>query len=113
MEDANFATGDNGLIAVDKIGNQILFLDPRTCATTRSRLMHLHRVFTSWRYWLTIGPPMFRSMATESTARIHTLVFYRRVRSGGQAALWRFQHLPVSRTARSAMGPAGSAVLRV
>src|ERR1700759_456138 len=34
MEDANFATGDNGLIAVDKIGNQILFLDPRTYATT-------------------------------------------------------------------------------
>ena len=34
MEDANFATGDNGLIAVDKIGNQILFLDPATYATT-------------------------------------------------------------------------------
>jgi hypothetical protein len=34
MEDANFATGRNGLIAVDKIGNQILFLDPRTYATT-------------------------------------------------------------------------------
>ena len=34
MEDANFATGSKGLIAVDKIGNQILFLDPRTYATT-------------------------------------------------------------------------------
>jgi DNA-binding beta-propeller fold protein YncE len=34
MEDANFATGGNGLIAVDKIGNQILFLDPKTYATT-------------------------------------------------------------------------------
>ena len=34
MEDANFATGSNGLIAVDKIGNQILFLDPGTYATT-------------------------------------------------------------------------------
>jgi YVTN family beta-propeller protein len=34
MADANFATGDGGLIAVDKIGNQILFLDPRTYATT-------------------------------------------------------------------------------
>jgi DNA-binding beta-propeller fold protein YncE len=34
VEDANFATGSNGLIAVDKIGNQILFLDPRTYATT-------------------------------------------------------------------------------
>jgi len=33
MEDANFATGSSGLIAVDKIGNQILFLDPRTYAT--------------------------------------------------------------------------------
>ena len=33
MEDANFATGSSGLIAVDKIGNQILFLDPRTFAT--------------------------------------------------------------------------------
>jgi DNA-binding beta-propeller fold protein YncE len=34
MKDANFATGSNGLIAVDKIGNQILFLDARTYATT-------------------------------------------------------------------------------
>ena len=34
MEDANFATGSDGLIAVDKIGNQILFLDPKTYATT-------------------------------------------------------------------------------
>jgi DNA-binding beta-propeller fold protein YncE len=34
MEDANFATGSKGLIAVDKIGNQILFLDPQTYATT-------------------------------------------------------------------------------
>lgn len=34
MADANFATGGNGLIAVDKIGNQILFLDPQTFATT-------------------------------------------------------------------------------
>jgi hypothetical protein len=34
MEDANFATGGNGLIAVDKIGNQILFLDPKSYATT-------------------------------------------------------------------------------
>jgi WD40 repeat protein len=34
MEDANFATGDSGLIAVDKIGNQILFLEPQTYATT-------------------------------------------------------------------------------
>jgi DNA-binding beta-propeller fold protein YncE len=33
MEDANFATGGNGLIAVDKIGNQILFLDLGTYAT--------------------------------------------------------------------------------
>jgi hypothetical protein len=33
-EDANFATGSSGLIAVDKIGNQILFLDPQTYATT-------------------------------------------------------------------------------
>jgi YVTN family beta-propeller protein len=34
MEDPNFATGSSGLIAVDKIGNQILFLDPKTYATT-------------------------------------------------------------------------------
>ena len=34
IEDANFATGTKGLIAVDKISNQILFLDPRTYATT-------------------------------------------------------------------------------
>jgi DNA-binding beta-propeller fold protein YncE len=34
MEDPNFATGSNGLIAVDKIGNQILFLDAETYATT-------------------------------------------------------------------------------
>jgi DNA-binding beta-propeller fold protein YncE len=34
MKDPNFATGSSGLIAVDKIGNQILFLDLRTYATT-------------------------------------------------------------------------------
>ena len=34
MEDANFATGSTGLIAVDKVGNQVLFLDPKTYATT-------------------------------------------------------------------------------
>src|ERR1700750_91128 len=34
MADANFTTGGNGLIAVYTIGNQILFLDPRTYATT-------------------------------------------------------------------------------
>ena len=72
MEDANFATGSNGLIAVDKIGNQILFLDPGHMQP-RSRLMHLRRVFTSWPYRLTIRPPMSRSTATESTARIPTL----------------------------------------
>ena len=33
-KDANFPTGSSGLIAVDKIGNQILFLDPETYATT-------------------------------------------------------------------------------
>jgi DNA-binding beta-propeller fold protein YncE len=33
-QDANFPTGRDGLIAVDKIGNQILFLDPETYATT-------------------------------------------------------------------------------
>jgi DNA-binding beta-propeller fold protein YncE len=33
-QDANFPTGSDGLIAVDKIGNQILFLDPETFATT-------------------------------------------------------------------------------
>jgi YVTN family beta-propeller protein len=33
-KDANFATGSSGLIAVDKIGNQVLFLDPQTYATT-------------------------------------------------------------------------------
>jgi hypothetical protein len=71
MGDANFATGSNGLIAVDKIGNQILFLDPKTYAT-RSRLMHLRRVFTNSSSRLTIGPPMYRSMATGSTARIRT-----------------------------------------
>lgn len=31
--DPNFPTGTTGLIAVDKVGNQILFLDPRTYAT--------------------------------------------------------------------------------
>ena len=28
MDDANFLTGDTGLIAIDKVGNQVLFLDP-------------------------------------------------------------------------------------
>jgi DNA-binding beta-propeller fold protein YncE len=32
--DANFPGGSTGLIAVDKIGNKILFLDPQTYATT-------------------------------------------------------------------------------
>ncbi|MFE4371306.1 hypothetical protein ACFRMN_24290 [Streptomyces sp. NPDC056835] len=30
MADANFLTGSNGLVAVDKVGNHILFLDPET-----------------------------------------------------------------------------------
>jgi DNA-binding beta-propeller fold protein YncE len=34
MADANFPTGRSGLIAVDKIGNQVLFLDPETLETT-------------------------------------------------------------------------------
>jgi DNA-binding beta-propeller fold protein YncE len=34
MADANFPTGRSGLIAVDKIGNQVLFLDPETVETT-------------------------------------------------------------------------------
>jgi DNA-binding beta-propeller fold protein YncE len=34
MADANFPTGSSGLIAVDKIGNQVLFLDPETFETT-------------------------------------------------------------------------------
>jgi hypothetical protein len=34
FENANFPTGSSGLIAVDKIGNQILFLDPLTYVTT-------------------------------------------------------------------------------
>ena len=33
MADANFMTGNNGLIAVDKVGNQVLFLDPDSYAT--------------------------------------------------------------------------------
>jgi WD40 repeat protein len=33
MADANFPTGSSGLIAVDKIGNQVLFLDPETLET--------------------------------------------------------------------------------
>lgn len=34
MSDANFLTGSSGLIAVDKVGNQVLFLDPHSYATT-------------------------------------------------------------------------------
>jgi len=33
MADANFLTGSSGLIAVDKVGNRVLFLDPVTYAT--------------------------------------------------------------------------------
>jgi YVTN family beta-propeller protein len=33
MTDANFLTGSSGLIAVDKVGNRVLFLDPVTYAT--------------------------------------------------------------------------------
>lgn len=32
MADANFPTGRNGLIAIDKVGNRVLFLDPDTLA---------------------------------------------------------------------------------
>src|SRR5471032_2323869 len=32
-EDSNFITGSGGLIAVDKIGNKVLFLDPVTYDT--------------------------------------------------------------------------------
>jgi hypothetical protein len=33
MADANFLTGSRGLIAVDKVGNRVLFLDPGTYDT--------------------------------------------------------------------------------
>ena len=33
MTDANFLTGTAGLIAIDKVGNQVLFLDPDSCGT--------------------------------------------------------------------------------
>ena len=33
MTEANFLTGSSGLIAVDKIGNHVLFLDPVTYDT--------------------------------------------------------------------------------
>ena len=33
MADANFLTGSRGLIAVDKVGNRVLFLDPETYDT--------------------------------------------------------------------------------
>ena len=33
MADANFLTGSSGLIAVDKVGNQVLFLDPDSYET--------------------------------------------------------------------------------
>lgn len=33
MADANFLTGSNGLIAIDKVGNQVLFLDPDSYET--------------------------------------------------------------------------------
>jgi DNA-binding beta-propeller fold protein YncE len=51
MKDANFVTGSNGLIAVDKIGNQILFLDPATYATTLTLNAFAPRV-----HELTISP---------------------------------------------------------
>ena len=33
MADGNFLTGSNGLIAIDKVGNQVLFLDPASYET--------------------------------------------------------------------------------
>ena len=33
MADGNFLTGSNGLIAIDKVGNQVLFLDPDSYET--------------------------------------------------------------------------------
>ena len=71
-EDASFATVAVVLLRWTRSAT-------RSCSSTpghmqpRSRLMHLHRVFTSWQYRLTIRPPMFRSTATGFTARIHTL----------------------------------------
>ena len=33
MADASFLTGSSGLIAIDKVGNQVLFLDPDSYET--------------------------------------------------------------------------------
>ena len=113
MEDANFATGSNGLIAVDKIGNQILFLDPRDicdhaharciCAAC-SRAGHIARPQDRLCADLRRRDPRQESTPWPSD---------RLVRSGGAAACRRFQHLPLSRAARTAVGPAGTALLRV
>ena len=43
-EDANFITGNVGLIAVDKIGNKVLFLDPTTYETVLTLSGHAPRV---------------------------------------------------------------------
>jgi hypothetical protein len=107
MEDANFATGSNGLIAVDKIGNQILFLDPGTYATMLTLDAFAPRV-----HELAISPDHRTAYVPIYGDGIHGKN-PRLVRSGGSAACRRFQHLPVSRTARPAVGPAGTAVLRV
>ena len=47
MTDANFLSGSNGLIAVDKVSNQVLFLDPRTATRPCSHLMASLPVATS------------------------------------------------------------------
>ena len=56
--DPNFPTGTTGLVAVDKVGNQVLFLDPRTYATVEVLQGFLPRV-----HELAISPDHARAYA--------------------------------------------------
>ena len=68
MADANFLTGSSGLIAIDKVGNQVLFLDPdsyETVLTLDGFAPRVHEVLVG----RTGASPMSRSTATASMAR--------------------------------------------
>ena len=50
MADANFLSGRHGLIAIDKVGNQVLFLDPdsyETVLTLEGFAPRVHELLTA------------------------------------------------------------------
>jgi hypothetical protein len=110
IPDANFQTGGTGLIAIDKLGNQVLFLDPRSLATTLTI-----DGFAPRGYELAISPDQataFQSTATASTARTPIRIICSRYSASRCGAMPGLQHLPLSGAARAALRPARAALVR-